>query len=128
MQSSSSKREISLVREAEEGETACCICMHRFANAVLDPCKHAEFCWTCVFSAVKSTKKCPLCRAPVKNCTPVHPIPANLTSEERIWARKMEIDAYDKQELQEYAESFGLTAEEMLADIAEKMACLELSD
>jgi hypothetical protein len=40
----------------------------------------------------------------------------------------MEIDAYDKQELQDYAESFGLTAEEMLADIAEKMACLELSD
>lgn len=140
MSHSKSAREISLAREAKDDEARCCICMHRFANTVLEPCGHSEFCWICAFriaelpnathgcAVCRPKAKCPLCTAVIVSWKPVNPPPNDLTQEERIRAQQLELDTYDEAEQQQYAESFGMTVKEMLANLADKLEELEFSE
>lgn len=115
-QETAPRREIALIREAEEGEEVCCICFHRLANAVLAPCMHKDFCWYCAFEVIESSKKCPLCRTYIANCKPLYPIAKDLSEEERHVASCMEFASYDEGELQvEFVDSFDSTMKEALA-------------
>jgi len=112
--------EFALIREADEGEEVCCICFHRFANAVLAPCTHKDFCWYCAHKVLMSSRKCPLCRTYIENLAPLYPMADDLNEEERHIARCMEIASYDERELYlEYALELDTTMEEALAYAAE---------
>jgi hypothetical protein len=114
------RREIAMLREAEEGEEVCCICFHRFANAVLAPCSHKDFCWYCAHKVIESSKKCPLCRTDIVTLDPLYPIAEDLSEEERNIVTCMEYASYDEHELQgAYVDFWGSTMEEALAYAAE---------
>ena len=114
------RREIAMLREAEEGEEVCCICFHRFANAVLAPCSHKDFCWYCAYKVIESSNKCPLCRTDIVTLDPLYPIAEDLTEEERDIVTCMEFASYSEHELQgEYVDFWGSTMEEALAYAAE---------
>jgi hypothetical protein len=46
----------------------CYICMENHADTILLNCKHGGICMSCASSITKTTKKCPLCREPVRTC------------------------------------------------------------
>jgi hypothetical protein len=110
------RREITFIREAEEGEDVCCICLHRFANTVLEPCMHQDFCNYCAHQVIENTETCPLCRAGIKDWKPLYPVALRLSEEERNLAADMTLASYDELELQkEYADFFAIPIEEALA-------------
>lgn len=55
-----------LMRAAEGKEEATCsICMDRFSNTEILPCKHAEFCHPCISKVKEARKPCPWCRGAI---------------------------------------------------------------
>ncbi len=115
-QETAPRREIALIREAEEGEEVCCICFHRFANTMLLPCTHKDFCRYCAFEVIESSMKCPLCRTHIDNWENLHPIAEDLSDEERRVAYCMEFASYEGRELQvEFVDAFDSTMEAALA-------------
>lgn len=117
MMISSPVQRMSLVRDAEEGEEACLICMERFACATATPCMHAQFCYPCIFTIKREGGACPVCRVPVtqiefkESCT-LGEISDIMSKEDWSFADDECLDT-----LEEFAEYFDMTPQEMLGHL-----------
>lgn len=53
-----------VINEDDRGE--CMICLSSMRDSILFPCRHSAMCMECALACVKESKKCPVCREPIK--------------------------------------------------------------
>eukprot|EP01039_Chlorochromonas_danica_P009936 gene9936-10986_t len=53
-----------VINEDDRGE--CMICLSSIRDSILFPCRHSAMCVECALVCVKESKKCPVCREPIK--------------------------------------------------------------
>lgn len=58
--------------EVEDDGKECIICLTNNKNTIMMPCGHLCVCDECAIPIAKSTKQCPVCRAPITSTVPVN--------------------------------------------------------
>jgi hypothetical protein len=48
--------------DQDELQEKCIICVEKEPDCVLEPCGHCNYCEGCLLRAVKSERRCPVCR------------------------------------------------------------------
>jgi Zinc finger, C3HC4 type (RING finger) len=47
-------------------DRVCVICMDKQASSILEPCHHNKCCAECIYTILKTSDKCPICRTVVQ--------------------------------------------------------------
>jgi hypothetical protein len=66
------EEKFSALRQQQEDDAGCIICMEKHREAVFVPCGHRCCCLVCALSTSRRGHPCPICREPIEKAIPVY--------------------------------------------------------